>query len=356
MTDSGDPIETELKLKISPDAVARLMRHSLLRRLGSGKPARKRLVSTYFDTPDLRLMHHRVALRVRKIGQRRVQTVKCAPDASGGTAARLEWEVDVGGDRPDLGAAHIERIENRNLRKLLGADKVRDRLQPLFVTDFRRTTWPLRLKGSAIELAVDVGEIKSANGRMPICEAELELKSGDRAGLYALARKLRKSIPFTVEPMSKAERGYALAAHADPRAHKAAPLRLDRAATVAETVLRIGRNCLLHLRANEAAVRAGDVTEGVHQMRVAVRRLRSALSAFRGILGKDDRRQIGGGLRWIARQCAAAREWDVFRDELLAPLRERLTADPALKLYADAVDVACADAHAKVTAMLAGKR
>ena len=97
--------------------------------------------------------------------------------------------------------------------------------------------------------------------------------------------------------------------------------------------MRVGRNCLLQLRANEASLRAVASPEAVHQFRVAVRRMRSALSAFRRVLDPQSRHRIAKDLRWIAKQCGPAREWDVFRSNFLKPLRAQLP--PREQLPAD---------------------
>lgn len=342
MTDD-DPREIELKLRIPPEALSRLMKHRLLRRHGKGGAAPKRLISTYFDTPDFRLMREQVALRVRKVGQRHIQTIKCAPTVENGVNARSEWEREVAAEKPAL-----KGVGNKRVRKLLTGAKVRKRLAAQFVTDVKRATWPIKRNGSLIELAVDVGEIKSAKGRVPVCEAEFELKSGSVDGIYALAQELHKSIPFTIESLSKAERGFALVAQKPPRVQRARPLELDKHCTTAEAFQRIGRSCLLHLRANEAAVRSSQTAEGVHQFRVAIRRLRSALSAFGGLLPRGERRRISAQVRWIAQRFGHARDWDVFNSVLLREVRGHMGGDRSLAAFAAAAKAARADAYAAV--------
>ena len=118
--------------------------------------------------------------------------------------------------------------------------------------------------------------------------------------------------------------------------------------------MRIGRNGFLHLRANEACIRARRNPEGLHQARVALRRLRSVFSAFRGLLPESDRRRIGADLRWIARRLGPARDWDVFAADLLAPIRALLVDDRALKPFADAVLGQRKAAYAEVARTLDG--
>jgi inorganic triphosphatase YgiF len=351
MTGPGDPREIELKLRIPPEVLPRLMGHRLLRRLGEGKPARHRLISTYFDTPDFRLMQARVALRVRKVGKRRIQTLKCAPTVENGIHSRREWEREVKADRPVL-----KGMGDKELKKLLNGGKLGERLAPQFVTDIERSTFPLKLGNTNVELAVDVGEIKTAKGSVPVCEAEIELKSGTLDRVYKIVQELHKSVPFTIEPLSKAERGFALVTEAPPKAQRAAALKLDKKSTVAAAFQMIGRSCLLHLRANEAAVRAGNNPEGVHQFRVAIRRLRSALSAFRDLLPSAERRRISSEMRWIAQRFGRAREWDVFHRDVLAELRDRMADDRALAAFAAAAKAARARAYKDVADTIAAPR
>jgi triphosphatase len=347
----GDPQEIELKLQIAPESVPLLRRHSLLRRLRAGSPASQHLISTYFDTPDFRLMREQVALRVRKVDGRRIQTLKCAPTIEHGVHARREWEREVKADRPVL-----KGIKDKKLRKLLATQKVRNRLAPQFVTDIQRATWPLKLGNSRVELAVDTGEIRTAKGNVPVCEIEIELKSGDIDGVYAIARQLHKTIRFTSEPLTKAERGFALVADARPRPQRAQPLTLAEDCTLGEAFTRIARNCLLQLRANEAVVRDAQNPEGVHQFRVSLRRLRSALTAFRDLLPVSERRKIGTELRWMAQEFGRAREWDVFRRDVLAELGDQMLSDPAIASLAKAAKAAREAAYRSVVETIASPR
>jgi triphosphatase len=351
MSEPVDPRETELKLRIPPEALSRLMQHRLLRRFGDGGSVRRRLISTYYDTPDFQLMRARVALRVRDDGKRRIQTVKCAPRVEDGVHVRREWERDVEADRPVL-----KGVGDKSMRKLLNAGRVRDRLEPQFVTDFQRSTFPLKIGGANVELAVDVGEIKANDRTVPICEAEFELKSGSLAGVYKIARELHKSIGFTLEPLSKAERGFALVTQKPPKPRRAEKLKLEGDCTIADAFIRVGRSCLLHLRANEPVVRAGQSPEAVHQVRVAVRRLRSALTAFRTILPTAQRRRINHDLRWIAHQLGTAREWDVFNDDVLTAVEARLREERVVTAFSDAARTARADAYGTVMKTIGSAR
>jgi triphosphatase len=346
MTGADEPTEIELTLRVAPDAVSRLLRDPLLRELKQGPRRTSWHVSTYFDTDDFRLQRERAALRVRQIGARRIQTLKLAPQAENGVLARREWEREVDGDVPDL-----RDIDDRHIRKILDGD-VRDRLTPIFVAEIKRSTMPLELDGSAIEFALDVGEIKTGRGSVPVCEAELELKSGRVESVYKLAQELNKRIPLTIEPLSKSDRGYALLTNRKPGARRAENVRLAKDLHAGAAFQIVARNCFLHLRANEASVRAAAGVESVHQLRVAVRRLRSALVAFGDLMAVDERRRVSKSVRWIAQQCGRARELDVFTADVLEPLAARLPEEEALRELARLVEAAHGEAYAAIAATL----
>jgi inorganic triphosphatase YgiF len=347
--------EIEIKLAIPSDALARLARDPRLKALASDGPRRKRLVTTYFDTPDRRLMAAELALRVRREGRRRIQTLKTASHPELGPLARGEWEREIVGERPVLDAAWLSEIDDKDARRLLAKAKIRARLEPLFSTDFRRQTWRVRRAGSVIELAIDKGTIEGPDGRAPISEVELELKSGDPGVLYGVAREIAEIVPAVVETRSKAERGYALG-RPSRTGVRGLPFEIARDANV-ETAFRIvGRTCMAHARANETLVRESPSPEGVHQLRVALRRMRSALSAFRDVLPEEDRRRTTEDLRWIAASCGAARDWDVFRTQLLKPLARHVEHEPALTRVTRAADAARTRAYAAMRTTLESRR
>jgi triphosphatase len=350
MDGAGDPTEVELTLRIAPGSVSRLLRDPLLRELKQGPRRTRFQVSTYFDTDDFRLQRERAALRVRQVGARRIQTLKLAPHPDQGVIARREWEREIGNDAPDL-----RDIDDRHVRKLLDGD-IRDRLAPIFVTEIKRSTIPLALDGSTIEFALDVGEIKTEKGSVSVCEAELELKSGRIESVYKLAQELNRRIPLSIEPLSKSERGYALLTNRKPAPRRAASVKLDKDMRAGFAFQVIARNCILHLRANEASVRAAAGADSIHQLRVAVRRLRSALVAFDDLMPADERQRVSKSVRWIAQQCGRARELDVFWTDVVHPLRERLPGERAVAQFARLIDRLRDEAYTAVSATLDDKQ
>ncbi|MGH7030632.1 MAG: CHAD domain-containing protein [Stellaceae bacterium] len=303
---------------------------------------RRTLVSTYFDTPELALRQAGSTLRVRDEDGRFTQTLKTADPEGANLLARGEWEDKVAGNRPDPTAPHS------GSRLPVG---VAGRLCPLFVTEITRETIEIEPSpGTRVEAAIDTGEIRAITGDpvAPVSEIEIELKVGDPAALYDLALKLLETAPLRIEPRSKSERGYRLIrSELHPAAVRAAAVALDPAMTVEAVMQTIGRACLAHLLRNEPAALDGQ-PEGVHQMRVAVRRLRSLLSAVKMLLPRDERRAVAEQLAGLATPLGPARNFDVLAAELLQPLRRRHQDEPGWDELSAAVKRARDEAHDRV--------
>ncbi|MEX3945253.1 CYTH domain-containing protein [Paraburkholderia sp. BR10937] len=203
-------IEREIKLALPRDQVDAARR---LFETRAGKPGRAiRLENIYFDTPALALARAKSALRLRRAPEGWLQTFKTVGVAQNGLHARHEWEMPVAGE-----ALEIDRLlhECDEAGVSTALSEAAANLIPLFRTDFQRTLWTLEVHGAQVEAAIDQGEvIADVNGetrRAPICELELELKSGDEAALHTLAGELAQALPgLAPDDISKAQRGYKL--------------------------------------------------------------------------------------------------------------------------------------------------
>ncbi|MBN9694351.1 MAG: CHAD domain-containing protein [Zoogloea sp.] len=324
--------EIELKLTLPQKSLAALRRHPLI----ADAPRDGRsctLENTYFDTPELELRERRMAVRTRKAGARWLQTVKCAAESVGGLSSRPEWE------QPYLnGCFDFSSIDREDVRSRLEA--LHPRLVPVFTTRFKRETCILTPRDGVKVLAmIDSGSIE-ANGReRPLCELELELVEGDPQELYALALQLAENLPLTPENVSKAERGYRLFSNHALRPAKARPSRLSAEQSPVDAFRIIGFDCLALWQANESGARESDDPEFIHQLRVALRRLRSALRLFGPALPTDFVTRWSDGLKDAADGLGAARDLDVMLAEVLSPVAESGLADDATqRLIAMAVD------------------
>jgi len=279
--------EFELKLRMSPERLEQLRRSALLRSLARERAVTRHMTSTYFDTPDRALQQRGIALRIRQIGDRRIQTVKVPLGEVGAVHAHRELEIDVDSDTPQL-----QQVADDELREFLTRPEIADALQPVFSSEFERTAVPVKLFDSEIEVALDHGVIGAGGRSAPLSEAELELKTGRRERLYELAIALNEAIPVSLEAETKAARGYRLAAGEGPGSFRAEPVGLPADMTARAAFAAIAKSALEQLRLNEACAVIGEDIEGVHQQRVAIRRLRSLISAFKDTMTGDRRRRM----------------------------------------------------------------
>ncbi|RKZ37049.1 MAG: hypothetical protein DRQ49_16895 [Gammaproteobacteria bacterium] len=298
-------IETELKLSLPPKKANKLIQHPMLQ---SASHTTQHLYNTYFDTPNHDLLQHGVGLRVRRIGDKRLQTMKTAGTVLGGLHQRQEWEMEISGNTPDY-----SQFPKGALPAWCSSKKNRKKIEALFTTDFTRTTWDLSLNdGSKIEVALDQGEIKTKTASIPLNEVELELKAGSPNVLYKVALTLQKTLPLTIENKSKAARGYALYQTNSLQFQKAGSVNLNPDMTADQAFIHIIWHCLEHLQANEEMVLYGEDIEGVHQMRVALRRLRSCLSFYKSLIPKKTYAKLYKDVKWMTDVLGVARDWDVF--------------------------------------------
>lgn len=322
-------MEIELKLLLDPADVATFRRHPFLRQQAIAKPRVQQLTSIYFDTPDGHFRRHDAALQVRRVNRDWIQTLKGGGQAAAGLHQRQEWESHVDRPHPDLAVLSDLVGRGTSWAKTLATPGLTDQLVPIFTTQFRRTVWLLRLAhGGEVELALDQGEVRHDATRVPVSEVELELKSGDPGELFELALQLQQAVPLRVGNISKAERGYALVAPQPPAVVKAACLELCSKLTVEQGFQVIVGNCLTQVQGNETGVAQGSDPESVHQMRVGLRRLRSALGLFAQVAPCPAALQAE--LEWLATELGAARDWEVFAGSTLAVVASACPDEPEL--------------------------
>lgn len=201
-------IEIELKFRLSPQFSACFEQLQLLKDYSVSKPIQQRLYSMYYDSPDLILQKHRIALRLRNANGLWIQTIKSGGTIQDGLHQHNEWEYSVADEKPDF-----SQIPDQGIKDFFDDEKLRQSLQPIFVTDFYRTTYLLSPEQDfELELCLDKGKIIAKQRTQIICEIELELKSGNTSQLFQFAEMLQKNCVFPLVPenINKAMRGYAL--------------------------------------------------------------------------------------------------------------------------------------------------
>jgi inorganic triphosphatase YgiF len=347
-------IETELKISLNAAEAARLRRSPELAALRATPRRTERLVSIYCDTADHALARAGIALRLRKAGRRWVQTVKLRQRAGGaGLYAHEEVERPAPGGRlaldgPDPTGAYAAIAEAAGEAPLA----------PVFETRVTRVSQRLRLAEGLVEVALDRGEVVAGAASAPILEAELELVEGDAGAVFALARRLFPRGPVRFATANKAALGYRLArgdaAPAALKARGAGALRYEATASV-ETVARdVLRDCFAQIAQNAVVIAETDAIEGPHQLRVGLRRLRTALGVFAPSLGPAALAPVSDAARELGRVVGRLRDADVLADEVVADAAALGLDAAARDALGAALESGRAAARAEVRKALAG--
>jgi inorganic triphosphatase YgiF len=317
----GRPTEVELKLGVTREDIAALRSYPSFTN-ALHKPTHQVLDSVYFDSDERFLRDHGLTLRVRHIDDKRIQTIKSA-DHGAGFFERAEWEGAIEGDQPDL-----SNVKDTALGELL-TDDVRRALKPVFETRIERTAYHLNGEDVDIVMAIDEGQILSPDSSRPVSEIELELRHGKAADLFKVARDILNIVPARLEFKSKSERGYELVEKTKVAAETACDPELVAGMSAGRAFTLVGRACLRHLVANVPATLERDST-ALHQMRVALRRLRAAMSLFSPVASDERIETIKTELRWLAQELGPARDLDTLIVEVIKPLRQQHKNEPGL--------------------------
>ncbi len=295
--------EIELKLSLTPEALAALPAALKARGVRFGKP--RQMVTTYYDTPKGSLVKKNIFLRLRIAGGRFEQTVKTT--GTGGVLARRgEWNWAVTGPEPDLELAASTGLKPLERRARKGG------LVPRFASEISRRIAIVTLGQSVLELALDEGLVRSGRRTVPIRELEIEVKSGDPAAVFAMARDLVAIPGISIGFATKASRGLALAAGKAASFVKAGTTSLRPDMTPAAAASIILNDCAAHAAANLQLVAETRAVEAIHQSRVALRRLRAALVLLKGAIPADKRHHLRREAGWLAAEFGPARDFDVL--------------------------------------------
>lgn len=282
-------MEIEFKFCIPPDRLAAVQ--AALRR---GRCAAIRMEARYFDTADGALASRGIAFRLRREGDQWVQTVKALGD---GPLDRQEHNVARGaateGIAPEpLPQLHSGTVAGARLQQALHT--AGSPLVETYGTEMDRLTRDITRQGTVVELALDTGRVVAHRGtaqqaESPICELELELKAGPVAGLASLAAQWATRHGLYLSTVSKAERGERLLAptgsppgsppgSGSPRkARHPSPLfqQLPAGQALQRAVV---AQCLQQILGPASDLAEGsDDEEQLHQLRIGIRRLRTAL-------------------------------------------------------------------------------
>jgi CHAD domain-containing protein len=271
-----------------------------------GRPlAPRTFVSRYYDTADHRLAHRGVTLRCRVEGRRSLWQVKLPREA-----ARLELEIPGSPLRVPDELMRLLRVYTR------GAE-----LGSVAVLRTRRTGFLVR-RGRRPVAEVVLDSVAVRDGRRikrRFREAEIELRdAGDAGDLERLGDLLRAAGASDSHGTPKVFRALGVDVAIDTSPSSAADTSLGR-------VLTEMRRHLDAVYAHDPGARLGGDPEELHQMRVAVRRLRAILRAARAMFRSEPVKALREELKWLGSMLGAVRDVDVLR----AHLRDEIARLPA---------------------------
>jgi inorganic triphosphatase YgiF len=340
--------EIELKLLVDPDRLSDFNEAPIIAANARSKGSRKHLKTVYYDTEARKLSRHGMSLRVRQSGTRFTQTVKT--ESEGDPLLRGEWEANVSSMAPDVA------LSTPFIPEKLRSDLARHPLEAVFISDIHRHQRLVDLPSGTVEVAFDHGVLKAGDRSLPVSEIELELKGGSASAIYELALRLAEHAPVRPSIRSKSARGFDLATDAPPEAPRPRKLRLDPSVPLDDAFACILRACLHHLLQSLPAAEDGRDPEGVHQLRVALRRLRSALHLMRSVSSQSKLESLRSEARSLAQNLSAAREWDIFQSATLPAIAKHCPSVIGFDALEEVAETQRCAAYRKARFMLADRR
>ena len=296
--------EFELKFEVPAASLAKLLAAVRVK-----KAQLQLLQACYFDTQDQALARDGVVIRIRRENGIWVQTIKASTNNA---LERLEHNltIDGGADVANNAMPNIDLSQNipKNIRQLLESilkinlDQQTPALVPVFETDVQRLKFDVTHAGSKIEIALDQGLVESNGKSVALCELEIELKEGKPEHAVAVARKWRSQYGLNISTLSKSMKGQRL--HGDLHGHPVDPQLSSNQLnqnqpnqnppnSLNALVKAVFTSCINQILSNasELAVYTNNKREKspaetrqeiefIHQLRVAIRRLRVALREF----------------------------------------------------------------------------
>jgi CHAD domain-containing protein len=283
----------------------------------SAKPA-ERLVDTYFDTADWQIGRSGHVLRVRNRAGRAEVTLKSLAKSAAGLRRRLEVTEPLPAD--GLGALGGDGPVGWRLRALAGKRP----LQPILEVRTRRRPYDLRVSNETVaEAALDETTISVGKDNQPVRlqRVEVEVQPAWVERLTPFVDTLRSECGLQPATLSKFEAGLLAAGLRVPPPPELGPVTFDPNPSVGDVAFAVLRRNFAAMLAHETGTRLGEDAEDLHDMRVATRRTRAALSLFEEVLPVRAR-HVRMELGWLAAALGAVRDLDVQLERLAGWIRD----------------------------------
>ncbi|TDH38783.1 CYTH and CHAD domain-containing protein [Pseudohoeflea suaedae] len=348
--------EIELKFMVEEGRGRPVWNRAIELGYAHAEPSVRQLESIYYDTPDKRLRKAGISLRIRRDGDRWLQTVKYKRRLNAGLSRAEEFEVEVPGKTVELLAIPDDKAR-RKVRSKIGDDPV----EPVCWTMINRRADKIHLDdGSVVELALDTGLISAGDHSVDFCEVEIELVEGEARSLYALAGKLFPEGGLRFSRFSKAERGYMLAEKGviepEPTARRARPVALDPDESVRDAMRATFRECIEQISLNIPVVEQTIEPEGPHQLRIGLRRLRSLLMVFGPVADETRLRLLAADARWLFSGAGELRDIEAVIADVIRPLAEANPEETGFEALISALQRQAASRRARLRALLGDVR
>jgi CHAD domain-containing protein len=292
---------TPIKSAIEQETKLSVDEHFRLPALGGKRLPRRVLTSTYYDTPNYRLTHARITLRHRMEHGKGAWQLKLPMEE-----ARREIEIRGGATSPP------PELQDLLMIRLQGAELIPVAKMRTWRTGMRVSD----RKGASADVLLDtVSVLKDGHVLKKFRELEIERVTGNGGLIRRLEKTLRKTGAGDHDGRPKLFRALELSAPQPPK-----PPSTD--APAAEHLKFILAQQAEAVRSHDPGTRLGGEPEHVHQMRVAVRRLRAILRAARPLLIAEWAEGLRAELAWLGEILGRARDLDVqieyFRNEAMA--------------------------------------
>ncbi len=311
--------ENVIRLRLSAEAARAIVRRPPIHDWLAGRPRSRRLAASYYDTEDETLRKGGIVLSIKEGERQRTQIA-----ASNTISVSSVLEV---GAAPDLARIRDADIRTRAVRLVSDAA-----LAPVFQADIRTRAYALSIEGIPVEMTLGVGQISASDNTDEF--AEVAFRAADRTAAYRAAEGVAAVIPVSIERRDFIARGYDLAHGRHARAVLARDVALDDGWNARRGLTAIMRGCLDQFAANEVAFTAGGGSEAIHQLRVSIRRMRAAFSAFSSAVPPDEVADFRTDLQWLQQIFGPLRDWDVFCNETLSAFRSALPNHDGLRALA----------------------
>jgi inorganic triphosphatase YgiF len=277
----------------------------------------------YFDTKDHALHEAGFSLRAQNGAAPALQLIADANGAAYRYFEDLRWQRSA-----DPHALPPQEILPDVLPSFLQG-KVTGVLRPVFQVEGETKRYSIAQGSSEITAIVANGVVTAAERSASFSEVQFWFEAGNPADFFSFVLGIDESVPLRLSARTESGRGYALLGGGDRQAVKRKAIALERGMASSDAFRIIAHECLHQVVANEPAMSGGD-SEALHQVRIGLRRLRTALSLFAPLCADTQTPTIKAEIRWFAELLGPARDLDVFLSEVMLPLREQYRDEPGL--------------------------